>query len=220
MKKLTISKKGFVALALILAALFCVEAGGILWRRIADGDKLQVSVRIFVPDEKMPFKGVGHYDLEIHENIAFRGLTFVNPVFSYRCNSDGTGRVEIFEAADSETVYAEDSAGFNLYQWNFEISDVEQLNSFLEALDDSIDTVNAHPAVDHGIQCSFVRDSAFYTYQFESVNCFSAVAQWLYRLGDPTLMGIQGAVNEGLLSNVFPSTIVCEFAQYLNVADL
>lgn len=183
---------------------------------------LQVNVRVFVPGTDVLPGFVGHYDVEIIGSVQFRGKTFTDPVFSYGANrsQDGIGNLEIFDAADTADVYAVGEYapcyfGCTLYQWHFEIDDEDRLDDFLSAMDEIIATSVQHPYAKNGLMCTIVSDNTFSRYQRSRTNCFYAAALWMFRLGDPTLLGILRASESGWLEDVLPATIVAEYAYYL-----
>ncbi len=183
---------------------------------------LQVNVRLFVPKNDVLTGFVGHYDVEIVGSVQYRGRTFTDPVFSYGANQseDGVGNLEIFDAADTKDVYAVGDYAFSyyncdVYRWPFEIGDSDRLEDFFEAMDGVIVTSVPHPRSENGLMCTISSANSFSKYQRRRTNCFYAAALWMFRLGDPTLLGILRASESGLLPDVNPTTVAAEYGHYL-----
>lgn len=133
----------------------------------------------------------GHYDLQICKTIdigtSSNYESFMHPVISY--GHFGKSEVAFFESGRGSTVYSGYRA--RLYHYNFS-ADEALVRRMLLALGDYL--YGNSPNRDDNIHGKLVRygvaKEPYAHYDKNSVNCFKAVAQWAYSLGQPRLQSI------------------------------
>lgn len=127
---------------------------------------------------------LGHFDLQFDGQYTIDGHTYTNPVISYG-HTDGTaGRIRIFSAGRTATVFS--GWKFKAYTFSFSSNNVSsviaQIMGYLNAGHGAYLTSDAYQYN--------VTSGPFVTYDVTTTNCFAATAIFASWLGYNTLRQI------------------------------
>lgn len=134
---------------------------------------------------------LGHYDIQFDGSYTIDGRSYTNPVISYGGGDGNPGKITIFNAAKTSTVFA--GKKFQAYSFSFTAtsSAVQScINSILSYLNTNNETQITSNAYRYN-----VTSGRYATYHLSSTNCFSATATFANWLGYSTLLGIYNAAN-------------------------
>lgn len=133
---------------------------------------------------------LGHFDIQFDGNYTIDGRSYTNPVISYGGMNNTPGKIKIFNAARTATVFSDRT--FKAYTFSFSTS--ENVNTVIARILSYLDTSSELPITSNAYQY-IVTSGPFATYTLTATNCFSATATFASWLGYDTLKQIFEAAN-------------------------
>lgn len=131
---------------------------------------------------------LGHFDIQFDGTYTIDGRSYTNPVFSYGGGNNNPGKLTIFNAARTATVFA--GKKFKAYTYNFSTS--QNVNTVISNILSYLDTSNEDPVTSNAYTYDVVR-GPFSTYTLTARNCFTATATFASWVGYNGLVEIAEA---------------------------
>lgn len=145
-------------------------------------------IRIYVTCDSQgnPLSGeLGHFDIQFDGTYTIDGRSYTNPVFSYGGSNNNPGKLKIFNAARTATVFA--GKKFKAYTYNFSTS--QNVNTVISNILSYLNTSSEDPITSNAYTYDVVR-GPFATYTLTSTNCFTATATFASWVGYNGLLEI------------------------------